>query len=636
MNRSSKGFGLTGVAVAVVLMFVTAVFSTSAKSAEAPTTLSVLLAQEHSLDDSMPHPREASVSASTPAPWQNSTKGLNAASGGADLPNLLRRARSAGTLRFEVPDFPACNKGVSKHEHELEYVIRWIQGQVCAELASVNRKLDIIMYDAAHNSEPTVQPRFQPVSRDPRCRSPAPASDDSMHHTAVNLPTSQGIDSAPISMAAKLKRVRTKLKFISSIAVAARKGTGDPTTSETFGSKNAISTTSKAQLSTRVMPSMWDREGGARMKEIQKILNSHRSNQGLRMKLWQLTDNPYSSKLAFIYAWTTNILVVSSVLLASFEEQGINHVQSGFEMLFAVEFLLRLTCCPDRFAFVCSFFNWLDLLSLVPLGFRLSASTRNETVLAVVPMIRLFKQLRRFEKLRLMVHAFALALEALPVLLYSLAVIAVVFAEIFYFVEPRSNIPDLPSALWFTMVTMTTVGYGDMTPTTTNGHVAASTLMVVSALYMAMPLGMVGDAFSRVWADRDRLLVMKRFRYAFLAGGFSMDSLQRMFAVFDEDSSGTLNITEFTVMLKTMQMKISEDRINVLFATLDQEGTGEISLQALMNLLAPKALAAQIFQQGALAAQKLEHEAELAMKTLNPLKMMLKPATSNNGDLIPL
>ncbi len=41
MNRSSKGFGLTGVAVAVVLMFITAVFSTSAKSAEAPTTLSV-------------------------------------------------------------------------------------------------------------------------------------------------------------------------------------------------------------------------------------------------------------------------------------------------------------------------------------------------------------------------------------------------------------------------------------------------------------------------------------------------------------------------------------------------------------------------------------------------------------------
>ncbi|MDM7960677.1 MAG: hypothetical protein QUV19_02710 [Alteromonas macleodii] len=41
MNRSSKGFGLTGVAVAVVLMFVTAVFSTSAKSAEAPTMLSV-------------------------------------------------------------------------------------------------------------------------------------------------------------------------------------------------------------------------------------------------------------------------------------------------------------------------------------------------------------------------------------------------------------------------------------------------------------------------------------------------------------------------------------------------------------------------------------------------------------------
>jgi len=590
----------------------------------------------------MPHTGEASTLPASPAPWQNlmkatSVQGLDVASSATALPNLLRRTRSMGTVRdertevSEIQSFPSCDGGVLKHERELEDVVRWVQGQVCAELAAVNRKLDMLMCDVVRNAESVSRLPSLRSSHSPRSRLPDPASNDSVHCTAEKMPTSHLNASAPFSSGAKMRRARTKLRFISSMAAAAKQRNFDPTTrSDTSRSKFDFSIASQAEISAHVMPSMWDHEGGARMKAIQKILNADRSNKGLRRKLWLLTENPYSSKLAFIYTWTTNILVLSSVLLASLEGEEINHVQSGFEMLFAVEFLLRLTCCPSRRVFLCSLYNWLDLLSLVPLGFRLSGSTRNETVLAVIPMIRLFKILRRFEKLRLMVHAFALALEALPVLLYTLALIAVVFAEIIYFVEPRSNIPDLPSALWFTMVTMTTVGYGDTTPTTTNGHVAASTLMVVSALYMAMPLGIVGDAFSRVWADRDRLLVIKRFRGAFLAGGFRTETLQEIFSVFDDDRSGTLNVTEFTLMLKTMQMKMSEDRINVLFHTLDLEGTGEIGLQALINLLAPKALAAQIFAQGALAAQKFEQEAELAMKALNPLNIILKPATSKN------
>merc|ERR1712217_555210 len=101
-------------------------------------------------------------------------------------------------------------------------------------------------------------------------------------------------------------------------------------------------------------------------------------------------------------------------------------------------------------------------------------------------------------------------------------------------------------AMWFSIVSMTTVGYGDTTPTTSAGHAVASGFMVISGMYMAIPFGIVGNAFSQVWDDRDRLLVMKRFRSAFLQGGFSAQAFEDVFRIFDEDGTGSLDLDEFS------------------------------------------------------------------------------------------
>merc|ERR1719379_374906 len=104
---------------------------------------------------------------------------------------------------------------------------------------------------------------------------------------------------------------------------------------------------------------------------------------------------------------------------------------------------------------------------------------------------------------------------------------------------------------------MTTVGYGDIVPETRLGQAFSVFLMILSALYMAMPIGIVGNAFSQVWNDRDRLLVMKRFRNAFLQEGFTLKSFQDIFSVFDLDGNGNLDLEEFSLMLKTMQITMS-------------------------------------------------------------------------------
>merc|ERR1712194_393216 len=116
-----------------------------------------------------------------------------------------------------------------------------------------------------------------------------------------------------------------------------------------------------------------------------------------------------------------------------------------------------------------------------------------------------------------------------------------------------------------------------ITPSSSGGFVVASVFMIASGMYMALPLGIVGNAFSQVWADRDRLLVMKRFQTAFIRGGISMKKFDDIFSMYDEDQSGTLDLEEFCMLLKTLQIDMDEERITMLMDVLDRDCEGQIT-----------------------------------------------------------
>lgn len=83
-------------------------------------------------------------------------------------------------------------------------------------------------------------------------------------------------------------------------------------------------------------------------------------------------------------------------------------------------------------------------------------------------------------------------------MLYTLLLITLLNSGAIYLLEPREIIPTLRDALWFTVITMSTVGYGDIAPTTLSGRALTGFLVVLSSLYMAIPIGIVGNAFSKV------------------------------------------------------------------------------------------------------------------------------------------
>jgi len=181
-----------------------------------------------------------------------------------------------------------------------------------------------------------------------------------------------------------------------------------------------------------------------------------------------------------------------------------------------------------------------------------------------------------------------LASEALPVLLFILSILVLTFASAIFILEPRDNIGTLPESLWLTIVTVGTIGYGDIVPTSAAGSMVVSLLVIVSSLYMAIPIGIVGRAFSTVWDDRDRLLLMYRTRRRFLDNGFKPKDVPALFYNFDVDSDGQLSFNEFSDMMVQLQIDLSADRLMELFQTFDQDGSGSINDEEFVKTLFPE------------------------------------------------
>jgi len=180
-------------------------------------------------------------------------------------------------------------------------------------------------------------------------------------------------------------------------------------------------------------------------------------------------------------------------------------------------------------------------------------------------------------------------IDAMKFLLFMLLIIILVFSSIIYLVEPRENIDKLPTAMWLTIVTMTTVGYGDITPCTSQGHCVMAVLMLSSVLYMAMPIGILGNAVTQVWKDRDYILLVSRTHEWLVQWGYTTQDIPHLFKHFDGSGDGQLSLQEFREMIRDMRIGIHEDRIVKLFEEIDKDGGGTIEFKEFIKALFPNA-----------------------------------------------
>ncbi len=199
------------------------------------------------------------------------------------------------------------------------------------------------------------------------------------------------------------------------------------------------------------------------------------------------------------------IAILLSVIAVSLDSVEIIHIQYQFAfqwtewiltILFTIEYILRIYTVKKPFRYIFSFFGIIDFLSVLPT--YLSLIFAGSHYLMVIRILRLLRIFRILKLARYVGAAQALksslrkSSAKIIVFLEVVLVLVIIIGALMYLIEgPENGFTSIPKAIYWAIVTITTVGYGDIAPNTVLGQSLASLLMIVGYSIIAVPTGII-------------------------------------------------------------------------------------------------------------------------------------------------
>ncbi len=173
-----------------------------------------------------------------------------------------------------------------------------------------------------------------------------------------------------------------------------------------------------------------------------------------------------------------------------------------FTILFTFEYLLRLSCVGRPRRYAASFFGVIDLLAVVPTYLSLLLpGSQFLLVIRVLRVLRIFRVLKLVQFIQeadSMVRAMRASGRKIAVFILAILTLVVIFGSVMYLVEGEAHgFTSIPRSVYWAVVTMTTVGYGDISPQTAPGQTIAAMIMILGFAIIAVPTGIVASEFSR-------------------------------------------------------------------------------------------------------------------------------------------
>ncbi|XP_069575965.1 potassium voltage-gated channel subfamily A member 1 [Brachyistius frenatus] len=179
---------------------------------------------------------------------------------------------------------------------------------------------------------------------------------------------------------------------------------------------------------------------------------------------------------------------------------------------FSFEIIVRFFACPSKPAFFKNIMNSIDIVSILPyfitLGTDLAQHQGNGQqamsfailrIIRLVRVFRIFKLSRHSKGLQILGHTLRASMRELALLIFFLVIGVILFSSAVYFAEadePTSQFTSIPDAFWWAVVTMTTVGYGDMKPITVGGKIVGSLCAIAGVLTIALPVPVIVSNFN--------------------------------------------------------------------------------------------------------------------------------------------
>ncbi|KAG8949520.1 hypothetical protein FRC04_008453 [Tulasnella sp. 424] len=253
--------------------------------------------------------------------------------------------------------------------------------------------------------------------------------------------------------------------------------------------------------------------------------------------LFRLFESPTSSSSAFIIHVTSTALIVFSAFITILETLPAFHatpsyvwfgIETSLVVLFTVEYIGRLLAHSESWSellgWAGSFFAIIDLLAILPYYIMIMIRADTTTffrfsILRTFRLLRVFRPFRYSNTILLTIEVMYIAVvrsrEALFALAFFVGMALVVFSTLLYFAErgtwddtlgtfvnsdgDPSQFESIPAAAWFVLVTITTVGYGEIIPRSFLGRLIAVPLLMFGLILIALPSFVLGREFSVVW-----------------------------------------------------------------------------------------------------------------------------------------
>uniref|UniRef100_A0A3B4F1Q5 Potassium voltage-gated channel subfamily C member 1-like n=1 Tax=Pundamilia nyererei TaxID=303518 RepID=A0A3B4F1Q5_9CICH len=264
--------------------------------------------------------------------------------------------------------------------------------------------------------------------------------------------------------------------------------------------------------------------------------------------MWALFEDPYSSKYAryvafaslffillsistfclethevfnTIYNKTENV-TVGNIVYEVVTDSWLTYVEGVCVIWFTIEVMARVIFCPDKAEFFRSALNIIDFVAIVPFYLEvalsgLSSKTAKDVlsflrVVRFVRILRIFKLTRHFVGLRVLGHTLRASTNEFLLLIIFLALGVLIFATMIYYAErigadpddptaaAHTNFKNIPIGFWWAVVTMTTLGYGDMYPETWSGMLVGALCALAGVLTIAMPVPVIVNNFGMYYS----------------------------------------------------------------------------------------------------------------------------------------
>ncbi|MFC2152908.1 ion transporter [Bacteroidota bacterium] len=241
-----------------------------------------------------------------------------------------------------------------------------------------------------------------------------------------------------------------------------------------------------------------------------------------RKKLYQIifgTDTKLGRLFDIILLWAILIsisVVIFESLKALRSEYSTFFIYTEwfFTMLFTVEYFIRIWISPKPFKYIFSYLGIIDFLSIIPTYISLALTGTH--YLIVIRAIRLLRVFRIFKlnyflgQGELIAIAIKASFRKIGVFLFAILNIVVIIGAVMYVVEGEANgFDSIPRSIYWAIVTITTVGYGDISPQTPLGQFISSIIMIMGYAIIAVPTGIVSAEITKQSYTREKLKCQK-------------------------------------------------------------------------------------------------------------------------------